>query len=353
MASGWDATVMGGGVFGLACAWEMARRGARIRLIERARIGAGASGGVVGALAPHAPERWTPLKAFQLDSLLAAGDFWAEVAADAELSPGYARTGRLQPLADAAAVARAEARAEAARALWRGRATWRVIDAAEAGDWAPESATGRLAADTLTARLHPRHAVAALGAAIRARGGTLQEGGQRVGGEPGPEPVIWATGAAGLAGLSAALGREVGRGVKGQAALLGLDRRDAPQIGGTGLFVVPHADGTVAVGSTAERDFDDPHRTDALVDDLIARARAAVPALAAAPVLRHWAGLRPRARSRAPMLGPWPGRPGQFVANGGFKIGFGLAPGVARVMADLVLEGRDGIPEGCRVEDSL
>jgi glycine/D-amino acid oxidase-like deaminating enzyme len=53
------------------------------------------------------------------------------------------------------------------------------------------------------------------------------------------------------------------------------------------------------------------------------------------------------------MLGPWPGRPGQFVANGGFKIGFGLAPGVARVMADLVLEGRDGIPEGCRVEDSL
>jgi len=94
MASGWDATVMGGGVFGLACAWEMARRGARIRLIERAGIGAGASGGVVGALAPHAPERWTPLKAFQLDSLLAAEDFWAEVAADAGLSPGYAQIGR-------------------------------------------------------------------------------------------------------------------------------------------------------------------------------------------------------------------------------------------------------------------
>jgi glycine/D-amino acid oxidase-like deaminating enzyme len=41
------------------------------------------------------------------------------------------------------------------------------------------------------------------------------------------------------------------------------------------------------------------------------------------------------------------------VANGGFKIGFGIAPMVARVMADLVLEGRDGIPEGFRVEDSL
>jgi glycine oxidase len=44
------------------------------------------------------------------------------------------------------------------------------------------------------------------------------------------------------------------------------------------------------------------------------------------------------------VLGPWPGRPGHFVANGGFKIGFGMAPKVAEVMADLVLEGRDTIP---------
>jgi glycine oxidase len=63
--------------------------------------------------------------------------------------------------------------------------------------------------------------------------------------------------------------------------------------------------------------------------------------------------VRPRARSRAPMLGPWPGRPGQFVANGGFKIGFAVAPGAADLMADLLLEGRDAIPEAFRVEASL
>lgn len=340
---------MGGGVWGLACAWEMARRGARVRLIERARIGAGASGGVVGALAPHAPERWGPLKAFQLDSLLEAEGVWRGVADASGLSPGYARSGRLQPVADAAALARAEERAAAARALWRGEAEWRVIDAGDAGDWAPASPTGKLVYETLAARLHPRQAVAALAEAIRMRDGEIVEGG----GEPGPEPVIWATGAAGLAELSAACGREMGRGIKGQAAILGLDRRDAPQIGGEGLFVVPHADGTVAVGSTSERDFDDPRATDAQLDDVIGRARAAVPALRDAPVLHRWAGLRPRARSRQPMLGPWPGRPGHFVANGGFKIGFGLAPAVARVMADLVLERVDAIPEGCRVEDSL
>ena len=38
---------------------------------------------------------------------------------------------------------------------------------------------------------------------------------------------------------------------------------------------------------------------------------------------------------------------GHFIANGGFKIGFGVAPLVAQVMADLVLEGRDRIPPGC------
>ncbi|RDC73969.1 FAD-binding oxidoreductase [Rhodovulum sp. 12E13] len=344
---------MGGGVWGLACAWEMARRGARVRLIERDRIGAGASGGVVGALAPHAPERWGPLKAFQLDSLLAAEGFWAGVADASGLSPGYARTGRLQPIADAAALARAEERVAAARTLWRGAADWRVIDAAEAGDWAPASPTGKLVHETLAARLHPRQAGAALAAAIRARGGEVVEGHGAAAPEPETEPVIWATGAAGLADLSAAFGREVGRPVKGQAAVLGLDRPGTPQIGGEGLFVVSHEDGTVAVGSTAERDFGDPHATDAQLDDVIARARATVPALREAPVLHRWAGLRPRARSRRPMLGGWPGRPGHHVANGGFKIGFGLAPGVARVMADLVLDGRDTIPQGCRVEDSL
>jgi glycine/D-amino acid oxidase-like deaminating enzyme len=344
-----DVTVMGGGIFGLACAWEMTRRGARVRLVERDRVGAGASGGVVGALAPHAPERWTPLKAFQLDSLLAQEAFWAEVAAACGVDPGYARTGRLQPVADAEALARAEARAEEAARRWGDAAAWRVIPAAEAGDWAPASATGRLVHDTLSARLNPAQACAALAAALRAREAEVVEGG----GEPGPGPVLWATGAAGLAALSSETGRPAGRGVKGQAALLRFDMAGAPQLYADGLHVVPHADGTVAVGSTTERDHADPVATDAQLDAVIARARAAVPALAEAPVVARWAGVRPRARSRAPMLGAWPGRPGHYVANGGFKIGFGVAPGVARLMADLVLEGRDAIPEPMRVEASL
>ena len=53
------------------------------------------------------------------------------------------------------------------------------------------------------------------------------------------------------------------------------------------------------------------------------------------------------------MLGAWPGREGEYIANGGFKIGFGMAPKVAEVMADLVLERLDAIPHDFRVEANL
>lgn len=45
--------------------------------------------------------------------------------------------------------------------------------------------------------------------------------------------------------------------------------------------------------------------------------------------------------------------PGHWLANWGFKIGFGVTPKLAKVMAELVLEGRDGVPEGFRVEGLL
>ena len=140
----------------------------------------------------------------------------------------------------------------------------------------------------------------------------------------------------------------IGTGVKGQAALLRHDAGAVPQVFAGGVHVVPHADGTVAIGSTSERDYDDPRSTDAQLDQVIAAARAAVPALEGAEVIERWAGVRPRSRSRAPMLGAWPAKPGEYIANGGFKIGFGMAPKVGEVMADLILDGHDTIPEAFR-----
>lgn len=348
MARGDRVTVRGGGVFGLACAFEMARRGARVRLIERVRIGAGSSGGTVGALAPHVPETWNPKKQFQLESLLGAEAFWAAVEAAGGQGAGYARLGRIQPLADAAAVERARARAAGAAEHWRTAALWRVLPAEQFAPFVPLSPTGLVVHDTLSARAAPRAACAALAAALTALGGEIV-----IGAAEDEGAVLHATGAPGLADLGMAFGKTLGGGVKGQSALLRHDAGAVPQIYAESVHIVPHADGTVAIGSTSERDFDAPDSTDAQLEALIEKARAICPVLAGAEVVDRWAGVRPRARSRAPMLGAWPGRPGQFIANGGFKIGFGMAPKVAQVMADLILEGRDAIPAGFRVEDNL
>lgn len=340
-----DITVRGAGAFGLSIAYEAARRGARVRVIDPNGPGGGASGGLVGALAPHVPENWNPKKAFQFAALDQGEVFWQGVEAAGGVSPGYGRTGRLQPIADERALELARARGENAVSLWEGRYAWEIVKAE--GAWAPLSPSGYLIHDTLTARMFPRRACAALAAAVRALGGEIALGG------PNEGQVIWATGTAGLEALSEALGKSVGGAVKGQAVLLAYDARDLPQLFAGGVHVVPHADGTVAIGSTSEREFTDATSTDAQLDDVVAAARAAVPALKDAPVIERWAGLRPRARTRAPMLGPWPTRAGHFVANGGFKIGFGITPAAARLMTDLVLEGRDEIPADFRVEASL
>ncbi len=63
--------------------------------------------------------------------------------------------------------------------------------------------------------------------------------------------MIHATGAAGLAICRPGSGR-TGRRGKGQAVALRFDAEGLPQVYAGGLHVVPHADGTVAIGSTSE-----------------------------------------------------------------------------------------------------
>ena len=343
-----DVTVRGAGIFGLSIAWACARRGARVRVIDPYGPGAGSSGGLVGALAPHVPENWNAKKAFQFESLIMAEPFWADVEATGGVPSGYGRTGRLQPIADDRALELARAREATAAELWQGKARWQVRPEFDLKPWVPPSPTGYVIHDTLSARMHPRRACAALAAALRTLGVEIATEGADRG------QVLHATGAAGLDELTAHFGKVVGGAVKGQAALLRFDAGSGtPQIFADSVHIVPHADGTLAIGSTSEREFDDPKATDTQLDVVIERAVAAMPVLHGAAVIERWAGLRPRAKSRAPMLGAHPLHAGQFIANGGFKIGFGMAPKVSEAMADLLLEGRDEIPQDFRPDASL
>ncbi|MEE4187627.1 MAG: FAD-dependent oxidoreductase, partial [Roseobacter sp.] len=204
-----DLTVRGAGIFGLSIAWTCVQRGARVRIIDPNGPGAGSSGGVVGALAPHVPENWNSKKAFQLDSLLGAEAFWADVENACGKSPGYIRSGRLQPIAGTSALALARARTTGAEDLWGDHAVWQVVPVDPQAVWAPFSPSGWMIRDTLSALLHPRQAINALVAALAEHDTpVLTEA-------PDCGQVLWATGVAGLDALSAQHPRSVGNGVKG------------------------------------------------------------------------------------------------------------------------------------------
>lgn len=332
-------TIYGAGIFGLTLAWMALKRGAQVTVIDPAGLASGASGGIVGALQPHTPDPWNAKKQFQLDSLLTAEPFWKEVEAVSGKSSGYARVGRVNPLASDRDVTLAHARKEAAALNWKGQAIWEVVEARQGDAWLPPSPTGLYLHDTLSAILNPRLATACLASAVVKNGGQIRDD------APEDGQVIWATGWKGLLSLGQDLGTPVGNGVKGQAILLDHDAAGHPQVYVDGLHIIPHINGTVAIGSTSERDFTDPSTTDEQLDEVLARAMQHMPALKDSAVIERWAGVRPRAKSRAPLLGPWPGRAGHFIANGGFKIGFGMAPKCAEALLDLVLEGRETIPE--------
>ena len=340
-----DVTIRGAGIFGLSIAWACALRGARVQVIDPNGIGAGASGGIVGALAPHVPENWNAKKEFQFQSLIKAEPFWAQVEAMSGISSGYGRTGRVQPISDASQLALAHQRAENSKTLWRGKASWSVLD--NAPRFAPASATGFWITDTLSARLNPRLACDALAEALRLHGVSFAKEGTDQG------KTLWAAGAEDLFHISKVLNRPFGNGVKGQAVLFDLDRRECSQVFAQSLHFIPHADGTLAVGSTSERYYEDASSTDEKLDRLITDALAILPELKSAKLILKWAGLRPRTQSRAPVLGAHPLYPDAYIANGGFKIGLGMAPRIAEVMADLMLEGIDQIPDDFRPEKSL
>lgn len=132
-----DITVRGAGIFGLSIAWTCARRGAAVQVVDPFGPGAGSSGGLVGALAPHVPENWNAKKAFQFESLIMAAPFWKQVEATGGVSAGYGRLGRIQPIADQKALDLARQRENTARTLWQGQAEWTVTKCSEVGRVVP------------------------------------------------------------------------------------------------------------------------------------------------------------------------------------------------------------------------
>ncbi|MGE7367942.1 NAD(P)/FAD-dependent oxidoreductase [Neorhizobium sp. NPDC001467] len=362
-----DLLIIGGGVMGLWAAVKAERLGIDAILVDAAALGGGASHGLIGALMPHMPDKWNEKKQFQFEALVRLEDEVARLERETGLSCGYRRCGRLIPLPKPHLVDIARRHAQDAEARWRteGRQFhWRLLERTPHPGWLdPAMAEAGVVEDTLAGRASPRRFCAALSASLKAaRHVRIIENNGVV--RLDPDAAILADGhriafghaivASGheafplLTSLGPALPRPLGLPVKGQSALLRADVDIAlPVVFLKGLYVVPHEGGTVAIGSTSEDTFDDPVSTDAQLEALIERARQISPMLTDAPVVERWAGLRPKAIDRDPMVGRHPDHPRILALAGGFKVSFGLA----HRLADSVLSALNGCPLG--VPDSF
>lgn len=365
-----EVLIVGGGIMGLWAALMAGRAGIETRLIERETIGAGASGGLLGALMPHMPDRWNAKKQFQFDALVSLEGEIARLEAETGLSSGYRRSGRIMPLGKPHLrdIARDHEKDAARHWIAGGRHFHWHVREADAGDWpAMEAAPFGIVHDTLAARVSPRELLQALRAALSGFPHVeVEEGVEVTAIEPDRGQLALADGrvlsfghcilAAGV-GSFALIDRLIerakapsGGAVKGQAALLRAEIDPAsPIIFSDGLYIVAHENGHVAVGSTSENRFDAPFSTDEQLEVLIGRAAALAPALAGAPVIERWAGLRPKAAGREPMVGRHPDHDRLSVLTGGFKVSFGMA----HVLAQCVIEEIAGRQQGVDLPESF
>lgn len=348
-----DVIVIGGGIVGCACAWELARAGAKVLLLERDRVGSGASAGATGMVWPSGAlegrDAW-----FEL--LLAASNDYAETAArlyaETGLEVEYRQTGMLRVALD-----------EAERARWQAAAGW-MSEAGLPAEWLePEAALKlepRLAPDLAGALWLPGAAqvrswrvTAALASAAALRGAEIREmcpvlalerRGERLAsvrthaGSLSAERVVLAAGAWSgqlTLGLPAPLPVSPVKGqvVTAEAPYAWLRR----MVSATGISVTPRADGRLTISSTEEEaGFDTRPTLDAIAQLTRAGARL-VPGLEQLALHEAWAGLRPAAPGRRPIIGPVEGCQGLFAATAHFRSGILLAPLTGRVVAELLL----------------
>lgn len=360
-----DLLIVGGGIMGLWAALHAERQGIDTLLVDEGPPARGASGGLLGALMPHMPDRWSEKKQFQFDALIALEQEVGRLEAETGLSAGYRRSGRLIPLPKPHLRVIAERHRRDAEAHWHHGArsfSWTPLDASPAGDGWPsaEFMASGIVHDTFAARVSPRSLTGLLIARLKQASNVriIENAGVDLL-HPEADSARLSDGrtvafghciiAAGhrsfpmLQSLGAPLPLPLGQPVKGQAALLKADIDPAlPLLYLDGLYIVPHEGGHAAIGSTSEDRFDDPASTDEQLEGLIARARALAPALRDAGVVERWAGLRPKAIDRDPMVGPHPDYPRIHALTGGFKVSFGLA----HRLAEAAIAGVSGSPEG-------
>jgi D-amino-acid dehydrogenase len=379
-----EVVVVGGGAIGVSAAYELARRGARVTLLERDRLGGGCSSGNAGLVCPsHSAPLATPAalregmrsllrsdSAFSIrprrDTLdwiarfttacrngkaaratdairslsVASLELHAELAG---LGTGFERRGTLSVYETGTRFD--DGRGEATRSKLR----CRVLQSADVPGLEPALAGGVAGAIFFPDEAHvePLRYVEAIGEAAASAGADVQTGVEVRSLTPGsvetgngslrPKTVVLAAGVW-TSPLARAVGLKVpvtgGRGYHVDFAPLPGDPRIPVLLQEARCAMTPLPDRLRVAGllDIVGRDL----RPNAARVDAVRRAAARVLGHDAREVIDVWAGLRPCAPDGLPVIGRPAGLPGLVLATGHAMKGISLAPVTGRLVAELV-----------------
>jgi D-amino-acid dehydrogenase len=378
--------VVGGGVVGLACAWELVHGGAEVEVIEAGSLGAGVSHGNAGWICPSIS---SPLPAPgmvrqglvqlvqrkgafvirpRVDPSLARWlwTFRSHCSTDAfeagtrallelnrrtlELFDRYRDEGVDFEMHEAGLVLAALSEAELskhrrfAQLLRRLGSTdeIRELDSAQAAELEPALGGGRIAG-ALHARLdrhvRPESLIDGLARSLRAAGATIHEHRhvESLDAVQADKIVV----AAGLGSVGLVRPRMPFVGAGGYSITVtgtGTPPAHALYLAEARLAVSPFADG-VRIAGVLELGARTARAPAGTAAKLIEAAEPYLGGWRPAPTDEAWAGLRPTTADGLPLIGAVPDRPNAYVAAGHAMLGVTLAPTTAAALAPLVLRG--------------
>jgi len=356
-----DVLILGGGVIGLSLAWDLAKHGLHVTILERSEPGRESSWAGAGILPPAAA--WPAARELQdlspTDRLaalsMALHPLWSRELREAtRIDNQFAVCGAWYLAGDAESAAEISIQEQ----HWHAEGiAWEDVDPRRIathpqGIGISSNGIVRALFQPAEAQLrNPRH-LQALVVACQQRGVTIvndcaverfhhQRGRVNViATNRGEFPAARFCLCAGA--WSGALARDLGvivpiRPIRGQMLLYDAPHILLPAIVNWGLnYLVPRRDGLILVGSTLEDVGFEKRTTDAGLAELRGLARRLVPALAEAEEVQAWSGLRPAPARDRPYLGPLPGWENVWIAAGHYRSGIHWSPGTAVVMSALI-----------------
>ena len=355
ISSSTEVAIVGGGVTGCFLAYELAKRGAGVTVLEKSTYGAGASGASAGMITPlwHVDHDVPAMFRLGLRSLELFPTVAAELS-EAGVDPEFQQNGILKIAFSEEEATELLAGLEWQQELQMGlewletdellRREPEVNPEILGGVFSPHEANvrGQRLVDSLV------NAASRLGAEFRQgveaikllRKGARVTGIETTAGLVNAGQVVVAAGH-----WTRLLGQAVGtnlpvRPVKGERILLrrpgfGLIR----PVRNLEAYVVPQVDGDISVAATRTEGRFDEQVTAGGIATLISEAVRSVPALAEAEFISAIAGVRPATPDGIPLLGPVPDLEGLSIAAGHDAVGIMLSPGTAELMCQYVLDG--------------